>query len=86
MTNGADESDRAVGAVLGAARLNAGLTLTELAERVKVRPSIIDAIERGEGDLLLPRVYVRGHVQALAGILGLDAAALVDRLRPDRGS
>lgn len=73
-------ADREVGDALRAARVRAGLTIVEVADRIKVRPAIVDAIELGKGHHLLPRVYVRGHVQGLARALGVDADALLDRL------
>jgi flagellar biosynthesis protein FlhG len=60
------------GALLRHHRLRSGLSLEEIAAITKIRPAILERLEREEFHLLPPRVYVRGFVIQVARTLGLE--------------
>lgn len=66
-----------VGSTLAAARGTAGLTVTEVAERTRIRAGIIRDIERDEFATCGGTFYARGHVRSLASTLGVDPAAVL---------
>ena len=70
----------AIGAELARARNAAGLTHAELAEKTRIRPAIIEAVERENFAACGGDVYVRGHVKAIALALGLDPKPLLAEL------
>lgn len=72
---------RTVGDELRAGREASGLSLTELAERTKVRRAFLAALEDMRVEALPSRPFAIGYVRAYAEALGLDADALVVRFR-----
>lgn len=54
-----------------------GMSVDELADRTRIRPSVIEAIEDGDFTPCGGDVYARGHLRMLAGALGIDAAPLL---------
>lgn len=68
-----------VGARLRAARRRAGLEVAALAADLRLKPQLIEAIERGEVDTI-PDAYLRGYVRTLAKVLGQDPQPLVEAL------
>jgi cytoskeleton protein RodZ len=72
-----------LGSDLRAAREAAGLSLVDVAERTRIRRTLIEHIEADDFDLCGGDVYARGHVRTLARVVGLDPEPLVaefDRL------
>jgi cytoskeleton protein RodZ len=69
------------GRTLAAARAARGLTVTEIALRLKFAPKQIEALEADRYELLAGPAFVRGMVRAYAKLLGADADALVAQLR-----
>lgn len=69
------------GRKLAAARAARGLTVTEIALRLKFAPKQIEALEADHYDALAGPAFVRGMVRAYAKVVGLDADALVAELR-----
>lgn len=67
------------GATLAAAREAKGLTRAEVAERLKLSPRQIEALEAEDWGALPDPVFVRGFVRNYARLLGLDADALIAR-------
>lgn len=70
----------AVGAALARAREDAGMTTAALSEATRVRRGIIEAIERGNFSIPGGEVYARGHIRAMATVLGIDAGPLLAQL------
>lgn len=70
-----------LGAELRAARTARGEDLTDIASYLRIRPHYLAALEAGEGAALPPRTYAIGFLRAYAQALGLDAEALVARLK-----
>ena len=67
-----------LGSDLSAAREAAGLTLEDVAERSRVRRTVIARIEADDFSLCGGDVYARGHIKTLAKIAGIDPQPLVD--------
>jgi cytoskeleton protein RodZ len=66
-----------LGSDLRAAREAAGLSLVEVADRTRIRRTLIECIERDDFAPCGGDVYARGHIRTLAGVVGLDAAPLL---------
>ena len=62
-----------VGSALQRAREVRGLSLDEAARDTRLRVDQLDALERGDFDLLPGEVYVRASLRTYASYLGLDA-------------
>jgi cytoskeletal protein RodZ len=73
-------TDVTVGETLREARLRRGLTLADVADRVKLRETIVAAIESDDLSLCGGHAYARGHIRALAVVLDLDGEVLVSEL------
>lgn len=69
-----------VGAELARAREAAGMTTSQVSDATRVRRTIIEAIEHGDLAPAGGTAYARGHIRAICGVLGLDAAPLLARL------
>lgn len=69
-----------VGKHLQRARLSQSLSVAELAERTRIRPTLVEAIERNDFDACGGEVFARGHVRAMAQALGLDPVQLVEHM------
>lgn len=73
-----------VGLELKQARERAGLSAEEVSDRTKIQPHRIEALESGDFQALPYGVYLEGIVRAYAREVGLDQAALVERLRQEQ--
>ncbi|MFC6152260.1 helix-turn-helix domain-containing protein [Nocardioides yefusunii] len=69
--------DPVIGAELVAARTRLGMSVDQLAERTRIRPHVIEAIEVDDFAPCGGDFYARGHLQTLAKVLGADGAALL---------
>lgn len=72
-----------IGPRLAEARRRLRLSVDDLAERTRIRPHVIDAVEADDFSVCGGDVYARGHLRVLARVLGTDGDALVaeyDRL------
>lgn len=68
------------GHALAAERERQGLSRVEMAQRLHMSPSQVEALETGDYDRLPKGPFVRGFVRNYAKALGLDADAVVARL------
>jgi cytoskeleton protein RodZ len=59
------------------ARVDRELSIGDVSTQTKVRPAIIEALERGDVEPSGGIVYARGHVRSLAHALALDPVPLV---------
>jgi ribosome-binding protein aMBF1 (putative translation factor) len=66
-----------IGGQLAKARATLALSVDELAERTRIRPSVIEAIEVDDFAPCGGDFYAKGHLRMLARVLGIDAAPLV---------
>ena len=72
-----------LGSDLTAAREQAGLSLEYVAERTRIRRTVIARIEADDFSLCGGDVYARGHIRTIAAVVGTDPVPLVaefDRL------
>ncbi|GEP34188.1 hypothetical protein NSZ01_19560 [Nocardioides szechwanensis] len=70
-------ADPVVGPELAAARTRLGLSVDQLADRTRIRPHVIEAIEVDDFAPCGGDFYARGHLRTLARVLGVDAAPLL---------
>lgn len=68
------------GARLKAARERSGLSIADVAQRLKYSARQVQALEEGQGDVLPSLTFQRGFVRGYARLLGLDGNALVATL------
>ena len=66
-----------IGAELAHARETLGLSVDELADRTRIRPSVIESIERDDFFPCGGDFYAKGHLRMLCRVLGVDAAPLL---------
>lgn len=67
-----------IGSDLQGARDAAGLTLEQVAEKTKLRSSLVAAIERDDFSLCGGEVYARGHIRVLANLYRIDSTYLLE--------
>ena len=72
-----------IGLQLKNARRDKNLSLTDVAEELKIRKEYIEAIEKGLFSDLPGPTYAIGFVRSYAQMLDLDQAAIVDRFRSE---
>ena len=75
------DSFRAIGADLGAARLEAGMQLQELAQLVRISRHHLKNLEAGNFDLLPGATYVSGYIRTYSREVGLDPEVMTQRYR-----
>ena len=71
-------ADPVIGPVLAAARRRLSLDVDGLAERTRIRPHVIEAIEVDDFAPCGGDFYARGHLRTLARVLGVEAAPLLE--------
>jgi cytoskeleton protein RodZ len=71
------ESAVSTAEALAAARQRRGMGKGEVAQRLKLHPRQLDAIERGDWGALPGRAFVRGCVRAYGRLLDVDVAPLL---------
>ena len=74
----------AVGARLKVARESAGLSVADVAQRLKYSPKQVQALEDNKTESLPSLTFQRGFVRGYAKLLGLDANLLVASLESQR--
>jgi transcriptional regulator with XRE-family HTH domain len=67
-----------IGGELAHARETLGLTVDELADRTRIRPSVIESIERDDFSPCGGDFYAKGHLRMLTRVLGIDARPVLD--------
>ena len=66
-----------IGGALAEARTEAGLTVTQVSERTRIRETIIRDIERDDYSACGGDYYTRGHIRAIARAVGTDPVPLI---------
>jgi transcriptional regulator with XRE-family HTH domain len=66
-----------IGATLATARRDAGLTVTQVSERTRIREAIIQRIERDDFSACGGDFYARGDIRSIARAVGIDPAPLI---------
>jgi hypothetical protein len=69
--------DPVIGPELAAARTRLGLTVDQLADRTRIRPHVIEAVEVDDFEPCGGDFYARGHLRTLARVLGIDVTPLL---------
>jgi cytoskeleton protein RodZ len=69
--------DPEIGPQFAMARERLALSVDELAERTRIRPHVIEAIEVDDFTACGGDFYARGHLRTLARVLGVEAAPLL---------
>jgi transcriptional regulator with XRE-family HTH domain len=67
-----------IGGALAEARSEAGLTITQVSERTRIRETIIRDIERDDYSACGGDFYTRGHIRAIARVVGTDPVPLIE--------
>lgn len=71
------------GAKLAAARRQLGLSLEEVAERIRVRKEFLEALEAMNFKLLPGKAYAMAFLRSYAKVLGLDEQAIVEQFQDE---
>jgi len=66
-----------IGETLARARQEAGLTITQVSARTRIRETVVRAIERNDFSVCGGNFYARGHIRGVARAVGVDAEPLV---------
>jgi len=64
-----------IGAQLQVEREGRGLTVEDIAERLKLRSSFVAAVEQGRGSEHMDEAYEWSHIKAIAGMLDIELKA-----------
>jgi cytoskeletal protein RodZ len=78
-------ADMSIGGTLADARHRAGLSVADVSARTRIRQTLIRAIERDDFGACGGDFYARGHVRAIARVVGVDSEPLIseyDAARP----
>jgi hypothetical protein len=75
-----------IGKVLATARSQAGLTITQVSQRTRIRETIIGGIERDDFSACGGDFYARGHIRAIAHAVGVDSEPLVGEYDSTHGT
>jgi hypothetical protein len=70
-------SEPVIGPQFAAARERLGLSVDELADRTRIRPHVIEAIEVDDFSACGGDFYARGHLRTLARVLGVEGAPIL---------
>ncbi|MXV44574.1 DUF4115 domain-containing protein [Saccharibacter sp. 17.LH.SD] len=73
-------SHSGVGETLRARREQLGWQIDDVASHLKMRPSVVEALEKDDYEKLPGKAYVLGFIRSYAAFLNLDAAPLVGSL------
>ena len=65
------------GAVLRSARLAAGISIEQMAQRLRLMGRVVEAIEANDLHQFSAPVYLRGYIRNYAKLLGIDPAPLL---------
>ena len=74
-----------IGETLADARRQAGLTITQVSQRTRIRESISRAIERSDFSSCGGDFYARGHIRSIAGAVGADPVPLIREYDAEHG-
>jgi cytoskeletal protein RodZ len=66
-----------IGETLARRRQEAGLTISQVSVRTRIRETVIRSIERDDFSLCGGNFYARGHIRSIARVIGIDPEPLV---------
>ena len=84
--NSAPKHSESIGHEVSAARAAAGLSLAEVAERTRIRATVIGEIEADNFAHCGGDVYARGHLRAIATAVGVDATGWIEAYDAEHGN
>ena len=67
-----------IGGALAEARTEAGLTIAQVSERTRIRETIVRSIELDDYSACGGDYYARGHIRAIARVVGTDPVPLIE--------
>ena len=67
-----------IGESLAQARRQAGLTVTQVSQRTRIRETIVSGIEADDYSACGGDFYARGHIRAIARVAGIDSEPLIE--------
>ena len=67
-----------IGTTLAEARRQAGLTPTQVSQQTRLRETIIQGIESDDYSACGGDFYARGHIRAIARVVGADPVPLIE--------
>jgi Helix-turn-helix domain len=67
-----------IGGSLAEARTEAGLTIAQVSERTRIRETIVRSIETDDYSACGGDYYARGHIRAIARVVGTDPVPLIE--------
>ena len=67
-----------IGETLAQARRGSGLTVAEVSQRTRIRETLVKGIERDDYSGCGGDFYTRGHIRAIARVVGADPEALIE--------
>ncbi len=67
-----------IGETLAQARRGAGLSVTEVSQRTRIRETLVKGIERDDYSGCGGDFYTRGHIRAIARVVGTDPEPLIE--------
>jgi transcriptional regulator with XRE-family HTH domain len=75
-----------IGETLAEGRRQAGLTITQVSQRTRIRESIIRGIEQGDFSACGGDFYARGHIRSIATVVGVDSTPLIKEYDAEHGA
>lgn len=81
-----EQTARSIGQILWQARQDRGVSLEVAAEAVKIRTTMLDALEHGEFEQLPGGTYITGYLRAYGRYLALDVDTLVESWKQADGA
>lgn len=79
----ADAPVRGVGATLREARERRGWSVADVAQQLRIRPAVLEAMESGRFETLPNGAYALGFVRSYADFLGLDRDEIARRVKAE---
>jgi cytoskeletal protein RodZ len=75
-----------IGDALAQARSQAGLTITQVSQRTRIRETIIRGIEHDDFSACGGDFYARGHIRSIARVVGTDSEPLIHEYDTTHGA
>ena len=74
-----------IGESLAEARRRAGLTVSQVSQKTRIREAIIRGIEQDDFSQCGGDFYARGHIRSIAGVVGTDPVPLISEYDAEHG-
>lgn len=80
-----DTTQMVVGGILRDARISAGISVSEVANKLNLTAQAVEAIERNQYERLPGLTFARGYIRSYAKLLGLDSNELAQHFDRQMG-